>query len=253
MSSLLKCIGIFTISSLFFIVSAETFNCSKHLPKHMKIQKPGVCNDTVYWGDFGDLRKTNFLLFEKKIVDNVNSTSNMGGAKFYFPKGTKYIFRSSFLAGPMGKACLNYLVKKRNVRNIVNLYNGSFKSAHVLRVAEKKYFYAVGGKKYTHIKDYEYKLKHQTKKQLFKKISEIINLIADTPGNTDIHCYGGIHRTGIIYGVLQKCVNSLPLKQVINEYRCHADYKSKKNQGGRNPGNEKVIREFPCEILGLVR
>lgn len=153
----------------------------------------------------------------------------------------------------MGKACLNHLVKKKNVRNIFNLYNGSFKSAVFLRQAEKKYFYKVNGKKYTHIKDYEYKLKHQTKEQLFNKISEMVNSIVETPGNSVLHCYGGMHRTGILYGILQKCVNGLKIEQVINEYRCHTAYKSKEDEGGRNPKNEDVIREFPCQILGLVK
>lgn len=232
---------------------AGTFNCSKKLPSHLMIDKPGVCDDTMIWGDFGHLRTTNFPLFEKRVVDNVNSTSNMGGAKFYFPKGVKFLYRSSFLAGPIGKVCLNHLVKKKNVRNIFNLYNGSFKSAVYLREAEKRYFYRVKGKKYIHIEDFEYKLKHQTKEELFTKISNIINSIADTPGNSVLHCYGGVHRTGVLYGVLQKCVNGLKIEQVIKEYRCHAAYKNKDDEGGRNPLNEKIIREFPCKILSLIK
>jgi protein tyrosine/serine phosphatase len=64
-----------------------------------------------------------------------------------------------------------------------------------------------------------------------------------------MHCYGGQHRTGIIFGIIQKCLNRIPIDEVIAEYRCHTAYESPEHPGGAKPENERAIREFPCKIL----
>ena len=84
-------------------------------------------------------------------------------------------------------------------------------------------------------------------------MNSVANIIHEIEGNPNqpgavyIHCYGGHHRTGVVYGVLQKCIGKMSVEDVINEYKCHIGYESAKKPGGFHADNETLIREFPCE------
>ena len=87
------------------------------------------------------------------------------------------------------------------------------------------------------------------KRFIFDDLARIIREIEgrrEDTGSVYIHCYGGHHRTGVVYGILQKCIGGLPVEKVIEEYRCHIGYESEDRRGGQHPDNETVIREFPC-------
>ena len=277
---------------------SETFNCSKishnywkqkgKQAKEFAVEKPAICNDNVHWSyDLGKLRKSNFPEFEKFVVTNVAKTSNMGAAKFRFPSGMKTVYRSSFLSGkifsdkipyekikkgvfPEGKVegkarqCLKHLVEKENIRQIVNLYDGSFKSKYVLSYWEKNNFLRTTKNSqgrfghYTQIKDFDYDLEERGAERIYNDIIAVIAQIASVPGNTLVHCYGGMHRTGIVFGVMQKCLNGPKNKSqnkkfmeevVASEYKCHTDYENKKRKGGYHQENMTVIENFPCDRL----
>ena len=277
---------------------SDTFNCSKISQNYWKqngkkskpltVQKPGICSDKVHWGyDLGKLRKTNFPEFERLVVLNVAETSNMGASKFHFPSGVKTVYRSSFLSGktfsgqvpykkiekgnyPQGKVvgdarkCLKHLVEKENIRQIVNLYDGSFKSKFVLSFWEKNHFLRASMDKnghfgdYTQIKDFDYDLEERGAERIYNDIIKVIAQIASVPGNTLIHCYGGMHRTGIVFGVMQKCLNGPKNKTenkkfvsevVHNEYKCHTAYQNAEKKGGYHIENMTIIRHFPCDRL----
>ena len=252
------------------------------------VEKPGLCNDKVHWGyDLGKLRKTNFPEFERLVVYNVAETSNMGASRFHFPSGIKTVYRSSFLSGkvfkgavpykkiekgdyPEGKVvggarqCLQHLVEKENIRQIVNLYDGSFKTKYALSFWEKNLFLKTTLDKngrfghYTQIKDFDYDLEERGAERIYKDVINIIAQIASVPGNALIHCYGGMHRTGVVFGVMQKCLNGPKNKSenkkfvtevIHNEYKCHTAYQNEEKKGGYHIENMTVIRNFPCERL----
>ncbi len=88
------------------------------------------------------------------------------------------------------------------------------------------------------------------KKVVMNDVATIIHEIEGDPkkpGAVYIHCYGGHHRTGIVWGVMQKCLGKVPIEDVIGEYKCHIGYQDEKHKGGFHPDNETLLREFPCE------
>lgn len=88
------------------------------------------------------------------------------------------------------------------------------------------------------------------KKRIMETVSDIIYDIAEAPGNTMFHCYGGIHRSGLIYGTIQKCLNKYPDDEVIEEYTCYANSaQDATGETGYHIDNEEVIRDFDCSIL----
>lgn len=230
--------------------AGETFKCSKYVPENVRLEKPAECDDTVVW--HYDLPQTadksSDKSFESRVIDNVMETSNMGGASFTFPSGVKKnVYRSSFLTGK--EACLSSLIKDAKVGSIINYYYGTLKSADNLSEEERKMFADLGGKVYIRPLNYQYKFKKLPKEEIFAKVVEIINLVEHAPGNVIVHCYGGIHRTGVLFGVMQKCLNKVPVEDVLNEYKCHAAWENEERPGGADPDNETVIREFPCEKI----
>jgi len=197
---------------------------------------------------FDELKKKDPKLFEEKVTANTRNSANMGGTWFTFPNGVKkQIFRSSFIVGK--EKCLKYLIEKNNVSTIINYYGGSMSSAAMLSKEEMDLYKTLGGSTYIRIMDFEYKFKKMPKDKIIKKIVEIIKLIEYAPENVLIHCYGGMHRTGIIYGVMQKCLNKIPVEKILDEYKCHVAWESKKLKGGYCSDNETMIREFPCKLL----
>lgn len=248
------------MKKLFFIIvsfvlinpsyGAETFQCSRKIPEKFHLEKPAPCDDIVTWHyDLPEASdKSSDKAFESKVMGNVRETSNMGGAAFTFPSGVKKnVYRSSFLSGK--EECLSYLVKEAKVYSIINYYQGTLKSADSLSEEERGMFASLGGKVYIRPLNYQYKFNKLPKEEVFDKVAEIIKLVEHAPGNVLVHCYGGIHRTGVVFGVMQKCLNKIPVEDVLNEYRCHAAWEDEKRPGGANQENEIAIREFPCEKL----
>ncbi len=58
-----------------------------------------------------------------------------------------------------------------------------------------------------------------------------------------------MHRTGIVWGVIQKCIAKMNINDVLNEYRCNVGYESESNPGGFKINNEIVIKNFPCDCI----
>ena len=229
--------------------TAVFFACSNRAPERVRVTKVPQCDDTVYWDySVAASRASDPALFEKTIVAELTEHQNMGGARFRFPSGIeKTVYRGSFLTANL--ACLDGLVKERNVRSVVNLYRGELQSHIELAEQEVRAFESFGGRAYLQILNYTYRLDHQTKEALFQRVAEIARLVEAAPGDVMIHCFGGMHRTGVLFGVLQKCLNHVPIDQVLDEYRCHTDWKSAERPGGASQENETAIREFPCELL----
>jgi protein-tyrosine phosphatase family protein len=233
--------------------TAAFFMCSNRVPERVRAPKAPQCDDTVYW-DYAvaESRTLDPVQFEKTIVAELTEHQNMGGARFRFPSGVeKTVYRGSFLTANL--ACLEELVKERNVQSVVNLYRGELQSHFELADEEERAFESFGGRSYLQILNYTYRLDRQTKDALFQRVAEIVRVVESAPGDVMVHCFGGMHRTGVLFGVMQKCLNHIPVDQVLNEYRCHTDWQSDERPGGASKDNETAIREFPCELLAPVQ
>ncbi len=206
-------------------------------------------------------------------------TSNMNGAKFSFPSGVdRVVFRGSYLAPQFTKTsilqrkssekdrnqeCMSTLVKKFDLAKIVNYDELDWPSAVRMTKEEKeallglrpsaKYWEFTKANGYT----FQYKFAKgrgatevEKKEDIMKSVASIIYEIEGSPaepGAVYIHCYGGHHRTGAVYGVMQKCIGKMPVEAVIDEYKCHIGWKSEQSPGGYHVDNVQLIRDFPCE------
>lgn len=208
------------------------------------------------------------------------TTSNMNGARFRFPSGIeRTVFRGSYLAplftsksvtkknrddqtDPRSE-CMRSLVHEHSLSKIVNYDELDWPSAETLTAEERASLMRFNEKaRYWKFNDsvgrtFQYKISKAPgkddparKRFIFDDLARIIREIEgikEDPGAVYIHCYGGHHRTGVVYGVLQKCIGRMPVDKILEEYRCHIGYESEERKGGQHPDNETVIREFPCE------
>lgn len=208
------------------------------------------------------------------------TTSNMNGARFRFPSGIeRTVFRGSYLA-PLftpksvtkknrndqtdaRSECMRSLVQDHGLAKIVNYDELDWPSAETLTREEQGSLLRFNPKaRYWKFNDtvgrtFQYKISKvpgqndpDRKRFIFDDVARIMREIEgkkEDPGSVYIHCYGGHHRTGVVYGVLQKCIGGMTVDRIIEEYRCHIGYESEEHKGGQHPDNETVIREFPCE------
>lgn len=68
-------------------------------------------------------------------------------------------------------------------------------------------------------------------------------------GNIHLHCGGGMHRSGMIAGVVEKCVNHAPEAIVEAHYRFHTAFIDPAHPGGAEDLNLQFIRDFDCSLL----
>ena len=68
-------------------------------------------------------------------------------------------------------------------------------------------------------------------------------------GNLYLHCVGGMHRTGIVFGILQRCINGSTMDEVEEIYRKHTAYVSESDPRGYEPLNLRFIAAFDCSLL----
>lgn len=207
------------------------------------------------------------------------TTSNMNGARFRFRSGVeRTVFRGSYLAPLFSKTsvtrkskndledpraeCMRSLVTDHRLTKIVNYDELDWPSAKNLTAEERESLLRFNPKasywKFNESagRTFQYKISKvpgadetARKRFIFDDVARIIREIEgkkEDSGSVYIHCYGGHHRTGAVYGVLQKCIGGLSVEKVIEEYRCHIGYESEDRRGGQHPDNETVIREFPC-------
>lgn len=173
------------------------------------------------------------------------------------------IFRSGVMtdAAEPG-SCLQSLLSAGRVRHVINLYGSSF-PLHDYIKAEMQAAEAAGGTCHNEAESNrpwrELIEKPETYEQNLKtamqRIAELINTQILLPGgqpprgNILIFCGGGMHRTGMTYGILQRCINNEPMETVEKTYRRHTAYRSGQEPGGYEPLNLRFIREFDCGLL----
>ena len=198
--------------------------------------------------EISKLYSTNQKEFKRVLAKAVEENNNIGSALIPFKSGEKIVYRSSLLN--KNKQCLKALTQEHNVLTIVNLYNGNFTDQETVTYQELQAFTKDGGE--TYIKFLNLNDIYHNKQEfelLQNKVTDVIKLIANTDGNVLIHCYGGMHRTGIVFGVIQKCIQKLPMQSIVNNYKKHVDWKSKQSPGVYRQENIDFIRQYNCQLL----
>ena len=68
-------------------------------------------------------------------------------------------------------------------------------------------------------------------------------------GNVLVHCAGGMHRTGMIVGIIRRYVNHDEDHVIVEDYKRHVAYESEEHKGGYEESNVSFIRDFDLDIL----
>jgi hypothetical protein len=159
--------------------------------------------------------------------------------------------------------CFESLIAHGGVRHVVNLYGGTF-PLHDIVAAERKrsaelgvtFFDAAKEPGLTFRKLVEREPDYRQNLRIaMERLAELIREHLLRPGgrpprgNLYIHCGGGMHRSGMLFGVLRRCVNRDPFSVIEAEYRRHTHFRSDARPGGFEPLNLRFIKEFDCGLL----
>lgn len=173
------------------------------------------------------------------------------------------IFRSGVMTdADQPGSCLQGLLKAGRVRHVINLYGSSFPLFDYIDL-EMKAAEAAGGTCHNEAKsgrpwreliekpdNYE-----KNVKTVMQRVAELIKTQILLPGghppkgNILVFCGGGMHRTGMTYGILQRCINGEPMETIEKTYKRHTAYRSEQEPGGYEELNLRFIREFDCGLL----
>ncbi|HVV87673.1 MAG TPA: hypothetical protein VHE35_31745 [Kofleriaceae bacterium] len=186
------------------------------------------------------------------------------------------IFRTGITPSPDADgSCFASLLGAGHVHHVVNLFDGKIPIGD-LTDAERKaatehgasYVYATDeqgtgyGRWRDTLRDYydptAPAAKHDVaaRDEAFRSMARLIReqiLMPDgapPTGNIHLHCGGGMHRSGLIAGIIEKCVNHAPMATVLAHYRYHVAWHDDAHPGGLEPGNLQVLQEFDCSLLG---
>jgi hypothetical protein len=174
------------------------------------------------------------------------------------------LFRSGVTPNPdTAGSCFQSLLGAGGVRHVVNLFDGAMPVADLVAAEGKAA--AAHGATYRTATDEGYGpwrdilRKHMDDPEkravamdgLSRLIREqILNPDGAAPkGNVHVHCGGGMHRTGMVVGVIERCINGAPPQVVEAGYKRHVGYRDAEHPGGFEEGNLRVIREFDCGLL----
>ncbi len=205
------------------------------------------------------------LIFEHIGTQNVGAM-RLRGMSYTDAQGKSHplvVFRSGVTtdAAKPG-SCFRTLLGAGHVRNVVNLYGGHFPFFDFIRT-EKEVAQELGA---SHVNvatsGVEWRKALKTKEGYEKNkaaaAKQVATLIRDRllrpdghapKGNLYLHCGGGMHRSGMVYGILQRCINHAPMTLVESEYKRHTAYQSPEHPGGFETLNLRFIREFDCTLL----
>ncbi len=177
------------------------------------------------------------------------------------------VFRSGITPTPEAPgSCFRTLLEDGDVRHVVNLFDGKIPVADL--VAAEARAAAAAGASYVTATDEEgggYGRWREALKEhyddpvrrgeAFHAIARLIQEQILAPagasprGNVHLHCGGGMHRSGIIAGLIEKCVNRAPMAQVLAHYRFHVAWHADDRTGGYEEGNVRVLQDFDCGLL----
>jgi hypothetical protein len=227
-------------------------HCNETIPPEFRLPRVLSGKDyTLYDPKMDAVYGKEPLVFEELFKQHVADYNNISGSIIHFPSGNKHVYRSAMLA--YSPETLKELMQERGVTTIFHLSNKKTVNQKAWTDKEKEYFFSQGGKpeNYIHILDFDYVFNDED--ELFggqKKVAEIIRQIEKSEGNVLIHCLGGEHKTELIFEIMQKHYNHVPMDNIITRYKCHtawsADHKLK---SGYKQNNVDFIQDYPSELL----
>ncbi|MEE2959237.1 MAG: tyrosine-protein phosphatase [Myxococcota bacterium] len=201
------------------------------------------------------------VLFETKRDDNVGAVVLKGYEK------PVVLFRSGTLVGSdTPKSSLKNLINKGNVSNVVNLYAGHFplhdliaQEAEIcgtMDVGHHNERLANPPRQWRKLLDDEQTFE-ANKEKAMNIVSHVIKDILmpqnEVPkGNILVHCGGGMHRTGMIVGIIRRYCNNDSMEDIVADYKRHVAWRSKDDQGGYEDLNIRFIKEFDLSVLEKV-
>jgi|GEM_PF-1861455 hypothetical protein len=225
--------------------AATNFQCEKVFSSSLQVSNVKHCNSS-YVNNLPNPKKIGRVLFNNALFFSVLKNNNLGAVKILFRNGErKTVYRSAYLAG--SPLCIHAL-SKRKIQTVVNLYSGHLGYAAHMHSLEAAIFKANGVRHYLRINNYMVDALRLPQKKLNNKIANIIKKIITAKGNVLIHCYTGEHDTGVIFGVLNKCLNKQSPKAIQENTSCHMGHTSKYGQKTYLRVT-KIIRHFPCSLL----
>jgi hypothetical protein len=227
------------------------------------------------WSESGDLlkrKKTERVilgylvrsLFELKPSNNLGVTRLKG--RFYTQDGQLYpllLFRSSVStdAAEPG-SCFKSLLGAGQVKHVINLYSSSFPLYDFIE-QERSVAAELGASCWDVSKTErpwreliekpeDYPKNFQAAQASVAELisSQILNPAGAEPrGNILVHCGGGMHRSGMVFGILQRCINNDPPELIEEVYKRHVGFISAQEPGGYEELNLRFIAEFDCNLL----
>ncbi|MBM4344791.1 MAG: hypothetical protein FJ100_15600 [Deltaproteobacteria bacterium] len=172
------------------------------------------------------------------------------------------LVRSAFTPDPQARdSCVHSLLRAAGVRHMVNLYSGPMPT-QALEAAERQAVAAAGGSYYTARDDPHGSWREDlregeadARKAAMVAVADLIRSQILRPGgappkgSVQIHCGGGMHRTGMVFGVFDRCVNGTAWPVVVEGYKRHVGWRSDADPGGFEPANLQFIEQFDCGLL----
>jgi hypothetical protein len=236
-------------------VGKPSCHCNETIPSEFRLPKLHNGKDyTIYDTKMDKVYGKDPEAFEELFKQHVAEYNNLSGSIIHFPSGTKHVYRSAMLA--YSPETLKELMKERAVTTVFHLSNKKTVNQKAWTNKEKEHFFSLGGKpeNYIHILDFDYIFNDED--ELIggqKKVAEIIQQIEKSEGNVLIHCLGGEHKTELIFEVMQKCYNHVPMENIIARYKCHTAWSTDPaTKSGYKQNNVDFIQEYPSELLDRV-
>ena len=210
------------------------------------------------------------LSYMVRVMFQMLKPNNLGvvplKGKTYTQDGQTYpvlIFRTGLMTdAEQPDSCMRSLIDVARVRHVINLYAGTF-PLHDFIATEEKVATQMGASYHNEAKikrpwrDMIEDLEDYEKNQPapMQAVADLINTQILRPGggapqgNILVHCAGGMHRTGMTYGIIRRCINQDPMEEIEDCYKCHTAFKSADEPAGYEELNVRFIREFDCSLL----
>lgn len=171
------------------------------------------------------------------------------------------LYRSGFTPKPEAEgSCVRALVAG-GVRHVLNLYAGPMQTDD-LEAAERTVVEAAGGTYFAartaghELSEWRELLRKKGEvKHAQAAVARIINEYVLRPGgkpprgDIHVHCGGGMHRTGMVVGVIDRCLNGAAEAKIVADYRKHVAWRSDQVKGGYEEDNVAFIKAFDCALL----
>lgn len=178
--------------------------------------------------------------------------------------GPLVLYRAGVMADlAKPNSCLRTLLGEGGVTHVVNLYAGHF-PLHGFIAEEARISRSAGATHHGEARSERSWRELISKKARYAKnlptamarVAEIIKRRVLRPGGEAprghvlLHCGGGMHRTGMLFGVIRRCLNGDPMSVIEADYKVHTAYKGPDDVGGYEALNVQFIRDFDCKLLG---